>query len=375
MGYALSPEDVDYFVADVVSARDFYPFGMGMPGRRFEIGEYRYGFNGQEFDSEWLGEGNAVSFKYRVHDARLGRFLSVDPLAPDYPWNSTYAFAENRVIESIDLEGMEAANATGNEDADSGPAKHFVTETVEITAISPSAQRGDLTIIGKARSPEGIVDAGTHGQRITFKSNLIYAKTPIYLDQNTLVYHKGNEYFPSGWYPEDQWPYLNLDYSGGQMLPPRSFWERIWASENTLGRDFEGMQVDEDGYLTGYESVHFQEGAGLLDYIGPGGGAKMFLRSLVKSDPTMLRYAKETFKNSENLSKETNAMMAQMRNGNLSPGIGSKGIGNGIHEARSQNGVRVYFRCNGNTIDILGYSHKGNQAAVINHLRKKFKKR
>jgi len=32
----------------------------------------------------------------------------VDPLAPEYPWNSTYAFAENKVIQAIDLEGLEA---------------------------------------------------------------------------------------------------------------------------------------------------------------------------------------------------------------------------------------------------------------------------
>lgn len=49
-----------------------------------------------------------------MHDARLGRFLSVDPLAPEYPWNSTYAFAENRVIDGIDLEGAEWHDAKGN---------------------------------------------------------------------------------------------------------------------------------------------------------------------------------------------------------------------------------------------------------------------
>jgi hypothetical protein len=80
--------DVDYFEAEVLSARDFYPFGMVMPERSFSTQSYRYGFQSQESDSEWLGEGNAVAFKYRVHDARLGRFLSVDPLAPEYPWNS-----------------------------------------------------------------------------------------------------------------------------------------------------------------------------------------------------------------------------------------------------------------------------------------------
>jgi hypothetical protein len=38
---------------------------------------------------------------------QITRFLSVDPLAKSYPWNSTYAFAENDVIRSIDLDGLE----------------------------------------------------------------------------------------------------------------------------------------------------------------------------------------------------------------------------------------------------------------------------
>ncbi len=60
-----------------------------------------------EQDDEVSGQGNSYAFKYRIHDARLGRFLSVDPLYKSYPWNSTYAFAENRVIDGIDLEGRE----------------------------------------------------------------------------------------------------------------------------------------------------------------------------------------------------------------------------------------------------------------------------
>ncbi len=67
--------------------------------------KYRYGFQGQETDKEWLG--GAVSYKYRVHDARLGRFLSLDPVAADYPHNSPYAFSENDVVASVELEGLE----------------------------------------------------------------------------------------------------------------------------------------------------------------------------------------------------------------------------------------------------------------------------
>jgi len=66
---------------------------------------YRCGFNGQEEGPEFWG--GAVSSKYRVEDARVGRFFSVDPLAATYPWNSSYAFAENDVIRAMDLEGAE----------------------------------------------------------------------------------------------------------------------------------------------------------------------------------------------------------------------------------------------------------------------------
>jgi RHS repeat-associated protein len=78
-----------------------------MPGRQFNAGNYRYGFQNQEMDNEIKGTGNSYNFKYRVYDARLGKFLSVDPLSKSYPWNSPYAFAENDVIRAIDLEGLE----------------------------------------------------------------------------------------------------------------------------------------------------------------------------------------------------------------------------------------------------------------------------
>ncbi len=84
-----------------------YPFGMLMDGRSFTSSDYRFGFGKQEKDDEVKGKGDALSFKYRIYDTRLGRFLSIDPLFKEYPWNSTYAFAENSSIAFIDLEGCE----------------------------------------------------------------------------------------------------------------------------------------------------------------------------------------------------------------------------------------------------------------------------
>ena len=95
------------FVPDVESYNDYYPFGMLVP-RRNSSDNYRYGFQGQEKDDEIKGDkGNSLNYTFRMHDPRVGRFFAVDPLASKYPHNSTYAFSENRVIDGVELEGLE----------------------------------------------------------------------------------------------------------------------------------------------------------------------------------------------------------------------------------------------------------------------------
>lgn len=46
--------------------------------------------------------------------SRLGRFFAVDPLFKEYPWNSTYAFSENRLIDRIELEGLGSKETGAN---------------------------------------------------------------------------------------------------------------------------------------------------------------------------------------------------------------------------------------------------------------------
>jgi RHS repeat-associated protein len=92
------------------STIDYYPFGMEMPGRMNPAtgSTYRFGFNNQMKDNEFSGaDGSHYEFEFREYDSRIARFWRVDPLFKDYPWNSTYAFAENRPIDGIDLEGAE----------------------------------------------------------------------------------------------------------------------------------------------------------------------------------------------------------------------------------------------------------------------------
>ena len=79
-----------------------------MPGRKYTAGtQYRYGFNGKEEDDEVKGDGNQQDYGMRIYDPRLGKFLSVDPLAGSYPWYTPYQFAGNKPIRFIDLDGLE----------------------------------------------------------------------------------------------------------------------------------------------------------------------------------------------------------------------------------------------------------------------------
>ena len=80
---------------------------MTLPKRHGSTDDYRYGFQGQEKDDEVKGEGNSYNYKYRMHDPRIGRFFAVDPLEKDFPWNSPYAFSENRTLDGVELEGLE----------------------------------------------------------------------------------------------------------------------------------------------------------------------------------------------------------------------------------------------------------------------------
>jgi RHS repeat-associated protein len=99
---------IDYYNPVPLSQQDYYPFGMLMPGRNDVKYEYRFGFNGKENDNEVKGKGNSLDYGARIHDPRLGRFLSVDPITESYPMLTPYQFASNTPISAIDLDGFEA---------------------------------------------------------------------------------------------------------------------------------------------------------------------------------------------------------------------------------------------------------------------------
>lgn len=88
-------------------ARDYRPIGNAREIETVDRNPYQYKYQGQERQDE-LGL-NWDSFKWRNYDYAIGRFMSVDPLAEDYSYNSTYAFQENKMGLGRELEGLELA--------------------------------------------------------------------------------------------------------------------------------------------------------------------------------------------------------------------------------------------------------------------------
>ena len=98
---------IDYSLANITYFAEYYPYGMILRDGG-DIATYT--FQEQEVDNSVKGNGNSVNYKYRMHDPRVGRFFAVDPLASEYPELSPYGFSGNRVIDAIELEGLEHAS-------------------------------------------------------------------------------------------------------------------------------------------------------------------------------------------------------------------------------------------------------------------------
>lgn len=104
IGHDAGNGTIDYYLADVITANDYYPFGMMMPGRKYEQTPgkpYRYSINGQEKELE-LNE-NITTAEYWEYDSRIARRWNVDPV-PDET-QSPYAVFDNNPIAVTDVDG------------------------------------------------------------------------------------------------------------------------------------------------------------------------------------------------------------------------------------------------------------------------------
>jgi len=94
---------IDGYWPEVVSANDYYPFGVKMKERSFASSNNRYQFNNKQYDDET----ETSDFGARILDADLGVWNALDQLFAKYPYSSPYHYGGNCPILFIDPNGKE----------------------------------------------------------------------------------------------------------------------------------------------------------------------------------------------------------------------------------------------------------------------------
>ena len=120
-------------------------------------------FQGQEWNDEL--DYNMHEFKFRHYDSAIARFNVIDPLAPDYVYNSTYAFSENRIIDAREMEGLEKviifSGATWDEKEEATEGVTKVAESINAYSKELDMKAGSVVLINSNYwNPLGVIMAG-----------------------------------------------------------------------------------------------------------------------------------------------------------------------------------------------------------------------
>jgi RHS repeat-associated protein len=95
-------KDVAIGTTQLLTATDYFPFGMEMPGRRHNPDNYRFGYQGQFAEKDQ--ETGYNQFELRLYDARIGRFPNPDPYRQYW---SSYMAMGNNPVNGLDPDGRE----------------------------------------------------------------------------------------------------------------------------------------------------------------------------------------------------------------------------------------------------------------------------
>jgi len=236
---------ITHFLPDVDTYQDYFPFGMVMSERSGSesSAEYRYGFNGMEYEDELYQPGNAYDFGARVYDGRIGRWFSVDPLAAKQPGWSTYKFGLNNPLVFIDPSGETEFYFNGKWIGTDGQDNDLIA-VVESNKVKRQIKKN--TRKGHFSDPVNITKAAERkdGMLIIHKSVLIEslrvlerAKTPkgeTHEFGNTMV-KIGNEFFRTGPIVEGLGDGMGLPNFGGLAgkLDVSIHSHRTWHMEGT----------------------------------------------------------------------------------------------------------------------------------------------
>ena len=139
------PQTDGTYASVVVSASDYYPFGMAMAERTYSNSKYRYGFNGKENDTDF-GEGK-TDFGARFYSSIIGRWFATDPLEFRHADLSTYHFVSNNPILKLDPDGRDGRISITKEVIDG--KNHFFINYETVFHVFGEELNSELLIDGK----------------------------------------------------------------------------------------------------------------------------------------------------------------------------------------------------------------------------------
>ena len=109
--------------ADILEVNDYYAWGQEIKSRSWTIESDRYLFGYQDMlrENTVNGQGNMYSTEFRMFDARLGRWMSLDPLMDQFPWMSPFVAFDNNPIYFTDPYGLNTIEKDFGEGMGGGP--------------------------------------------------------------------------------------------------------------------------------------------------------------------------------------------------------------------------------------------------------------
>lgn len=133
----------------------------------------RFQYNGKER----VLDLNLYEYGFRWYDPQTARFIQVDPLAMQYPFKTTYDYAENEPVRNIDLDGLEKFTPNGN-------GTFTVTrETDNPNASNPPLLKTPFKTMDRYNFPQASIGPARGGQRAntnssnSFSPNLLSSTT------------------------------------------------------------------------------------------------------------------------------------------------------------------------------------------------------
>ena len=110
----------------IIDRQEYYPFG-DTSLRTYSFKRYQY--VGKEKDAE----SGLIYYGARYYAAWTCRFISVDPLAHQFPFLTPYQNASNEVINFVDIEGLQKDGEKPEPASKNTEGTEFLTEKAEIT--------------------------------------------------------------------------------------------------------------------------------------------------------------------------------------------------------------------------------------------------